>query len=135
MHSDTLRVWARCTRRRDLASRQTSSLETDDAPHTVRGKQGCAACRPKACKRRQAVLCGQPSYMVTPKTWPSRHHSGALGHSWRDKPSEGTKKRGSGHVPIVAAAVMGEVAVQSGSALFLLRSGPPPALLLSGSWG
>ena len=69
---------------------------------------------------RPAELHGHTEDMAQQAS-PRRIGSFLAGQCTLTSRAKGQKKKGSGHVPIVAAAVMGEVAVQSGSALFLLR--------------
>ena len=100
--------------------------ETDNASRTVRGKQGSAACRPKAC---MSVV---PCFVASRMTWsygrhgpagiPAAHRVIPGGTMHADQPREGIEKKGSEHVPIVA--VKGEVAALSDSALFLFGQAP-----------
>ena len=71
--------------------------ETNDASRTVRGKQGSAACRPKAC------MSVGPCFVASRMTWSYRRRGPAGipvahwvipgGTMHADQPSEGIKKR------------------------------------------
>ena len=113
--------------------------ETGDAPRTIRGKQGSFACRPKAC------MSVGPCCVASRMTWSHRRRgpAGIPAAHWvipggtmhTDQPSEGIKKKE--RLRTCAKCRSGSQG-RGGSSVRLcalpLRSRPPPALLLSGSW-